>query len=64
MTADDRPSDPWEVHRSEQRECWRELSYADRIRWLDQAKQFVATAMGAARVRTRDRKDDGPYGGG
>ena len=53
MNKEDRSHDPWEAHRREQRRSWLRLSYTERIRWLDQAKQFVASATGAARQRKR-----------
>jgi hypothetical protein len=51
MNKEDRSHDPWEAHRREQRRSWLRLSHAERIRWLDQAKQFVALATGAAQLR-------------
>jgi hypothetical protein len=41
----------WELHREEQRRAWLQLSYAERLRWLEQAKRFARLALDAARKR-------------
>lgn len=43
----------WEQHRESQRRSWLRLSYAERLRWLEDAKRFVKAAMEAARKRAR-----------
>jgi hypothetical protein len=30
----------WEAHAAEQRRAWLALSYAERLRWLEDAKRF------------------------
>jgi hypothetical protein len=45
----------WAQHREEQRRAWLRLSYAERLRWLEQAKRFVALAKGAATRRKAPR---------
>jgi hypothetical protein len=40
-----------ESHREEQRRAWLQLSYAERLRWLDEAKRFARAALTAARRR-------------
>lgn len=44
----ERPSG-WDRHADQQRRAWLRLSYAERLRWLEQAKQFQQVALGAAR---------------
>jgi hypothetical protein len=44
----------WEEHRESQRRAWLRLSYAERLRWLDQAKRFATRAIDGAR-RRRER---------
>ena len=49
----------FEQQRLEQERRALELSYEQRLRWLDQAKRFCATALGAARTGQRsNHKDD------
>jgi hypothetical protein len=43
----------WEQHREAQRRAWLRLSYAERLRWLEQAKRFAERALDAARERRR-----------
>ena len=45
--SDPRP-DGWTRHADEQRRAWLQLSHAQRLRWLEQAKRFQALAVGAA----------------
>ena len=40
--------DPWAVHQREQADRWLKLSYAQRLDWLWQAKQFALRARGLA----------------
>jgi hypothetical protein len=39
----------WDRHVDEQRRAWLRLSPAERLRWLEQAKEFHRLALGAAR---------------
>lgn len=41
--------DPWAIHEREQRRAWRNLSPAQRLAWLWQAKLFALRALGKAR---------------
>jgi len=41
----------WEQHRESQRRAWLRLSYAERLRWLAEAKRFAKAALEAARKR-------------
>jgi hypothetical protein len=43
----------WEQHREAQRRAWLRLSYAERLRWLEEAKRFAKVALEAARKRGR-----------
>jgi hypothetical protein len=47
----DKPTDGWATHAMEQRRAWLRLSYADRLRWLEQAKRFAEQALRAAKER-------------
>ncbi len=42
------PRDGFREHRTEQTRSWLKLSHADRLAWLEQAKEFVARAGGVA----------------
>ena len=46
----------WELHREEQRRAWLELSHAERLRWLEEAKRFARKALDAARERRAKQK--------
>lgn len=50
--GDDREA-AWRTHETEQRRAWLRLSYAERLAWLEQAKQFCAESLGAARPKRR-----------
>ena len=41
----------WAAHDDEQRRAWRRLSPAQRLEWLEQAKEFAAQARAAAAAR-------------
>ena len=43
------PQTGWHRHEVEQAERWLALTYAQRLEWLWQAKQFARRALGAAR---------------
>ena len=47
--------DPWAAHEREQAERWRKLTYAQRLDWLWQAKQFALRAQGLAKAFDRNR---------
>jgi hypothetical protein len=49
----------WERHRGAQRRAWLRLSYAERLRWLDQAKRFASRAVASARKRKGQPSDAG-----
>jgi len=38
----------WEDHERQQRRAWLALTYAQRLQWLEEAKEFAAAALGAA----------------
>ncbi len=44
-----------EAHADEQRRAWAELSPLDRLRWLQQAKEFARRYLGAAAARPASR---------
>jgi hypothetical protein len=48
----------WERHTIEQRRAWLRLSHVERLRWLEQAKQFKELALGAARHRRREDEEE------
>lgn len=45
----------WEQHREAQRRAWLRLSYAERLRWLEEAKRFARLALASARKRRKAR---------
>ncbi len=45
----------WQQHREAQRRAWLRLGYAERLRWLEQAKRFARTALEAAKKRRLSR---------
>lgn len=47
----------WEEHERQQRRAWLALTYAERLRWLEDAKRFTAVALGAARRSRRPHSD-------
>jgi hypothetical protein len=49
-------SKAFEQRRAEQRRAWARLSYRERLAWLEQAKQFAAKALAAARARKGESK--------
>jgi len=52
---DDPKSTGWADHEREQRRAWLRLSYAERLAWLAQAKDFAARALAAAKARKARR---------
>jgi hypothetical protein len=51
--AEDPSAKAWTDHLTQQRRAWLALSYAERLRWLEDAKRFYAIALGAARRKRR-----------
>jgi hypothetical protein len=49
-------SSGWQRHAEEQRRAWLRLSFAERLRWLEQAKRFQQVALGAARKAARSQE--------
>ena len=47
MSKPDRP-DGWTAHEEEQRRSWLRLTPAQRLEWLEGAKEFAREALGAA----------------
>lgn len=45
--------DHWAENEQAQRAAWRRLSYAQRLQWLWEAKQFARRALEAAERRRR-----------
>lgn len=45
--------DPWAANEQARRAAWRRLSYAQRLQWLWEAKQFARRALDAAEKRRR-----------
>ena len=52
MKKDDKDRSPWQLHEDEQRKAWLRLKPIERLRWLDDAKVFVANATRATRSRS------------
>jgi hypothetical protein len=48
--------DAWQQHAQEQRDHWRELTPAQRLAWLWQAKLFAKRALEAATIRAGSPK--------
>lgn len=51
-TADKRG---WELHEEEQRIAWLQLTPAQRLAWLEEAKRFAEAAKSARKITARDR---------
>lgn len=41
----------WQEHKDRQGRDWLKLTYAQRLQWLEQAKQFASLALQAAQQR-------------
>jgi hypothetical protein len=54
--TDPKPPLGWIDHQTQQRRAWLALDYAQRLRWLEDAKAFCAMALGAARRKRRPPK--------
>ena len=46
-------NDSWQLHADEQAKAWLRLSYAQRLQWLEQAKEFAQLALQAAAARRK-----------
>jgi hypothetical protein len=66
MTSPDARIDGWEVHDEEQRRSWLRLTPAQRLAWLEGAKEFAREALGAAYRRpaaSSDSRGETRHGG-
>ena len=52
-TADKRG---WKLHEEEQRIAWLQLTPAQRLAWLEEAKRFAEAAKRARKIAADDRK--------
>lgn len=59
MSEAPRPGQGWEDHEREQVRAWLRLTPLERLRWLEQAKEFAAKA----RAATRDADGTPPKSG-
>jgi len=46
----------WKLHEEEQRIAWLQLTPAQRLAWLEEAKRFAEAAKRARKIATNDRK--------
>ena len=46
----------WKLHEEEQRIAWLQLTPAQRLAWLEEAKRFAEAAKRARKIATDDRK--------
>ena len=53
-TADKRG---WKLHEEEQRIAWLQLTPAQRLAWLEEAKRFAEAAKRARKIAASDRKN-------
>jgi hypothetical protein len=53
-TADKRG---WKLHEEEQRIAWLQLTPAQRLAWLEDAKRFAEAAKRARKIAAGDRKN-------
>ena len=54
MTTADK--DGWKLHEEEQRIAWLQLTPAQRLAWLEEAKRFAEAAKRARKIAADDRK--------
>ena len=54
MTTTDKRG--WKLHEEEQRIAWLQLTPAQRLAWLEEAKRFAEAAKRARKIATDDRK--------
>jgi predicted GIY-YIG superfamily endonuclease len=52
-TADKRG---WKLHEEEQRMAWLQLTPAQRLAWLEEAKRFAEAARRARKIKPDDRR--------
>jgi hypothetical protein len=58
METPDSPADGWKAHEEEQRRSWLRLTPAERLAWLEGAKEFAREALGAAHRNTGAKTAD------
>ena len=58
MSKPDVKIDGWKAHEEEQRRSWLRLSPAERLAWLEGAKEFARDALGAAHRRVPAKAPD------
>ena len=46
----------WKLHEEEQRIAWLQLTPAQRLAWLEEAKRFAEAAKRARKIAADDRK--------
>jgi hypothetical protein len=46
----------WKLHEEEQRIAWLQLTPAQRLAWLEEAKRFADAAKRARKIAAADRK--------
>ncbi len=57
MANPDVATDGWKAHEEEQRRSWLRLTPAQRLAWLEGAKEFARQALGAAHRRPSNPGD-------
>jgi len=50
----------WKVHEAEQRRAWLQLTPAQRLAWLEEAKRFTEAAKRARKTSAGTRSRDEP----
>lgn len=58
MATPDSRTDGWKAHEEEQRRSWLRLTPAERLAWLEGAKEFARDALGAAHRNTPAKTAD------
>jgi len=56
MTTADK--DGWKLHEEEQRIAWLQLTPAQRLAWLEEAKRFAEAAKRARKIAADDRESE------
>jgi hypothetical protein len=46
----------WKLHEEEQRMAWLQLTPAQRLAWLEEAKRFAEAAKSARKITQHDRR--------
>lgn len=57
MANPDVKIDGWKAHEEEQRRSWLRLTPAQRLAWLEDAKEFAREALGAAHRKRSTNRD-------